>query len=134
MAPVKQANKPITSVVLDLVAQTGETILRQLAPSLQQRGVPRTNYIIVNTANGEFVTGKSEAEARQRFTLMHPGVEGWMQQFGAVIDGPDAPVATIEAATDSAPPVESNEAAGSRQRRGKRPFARLEHAQFQSRA
>jgi hypothetical protein len=63
----------------------GKAILRTLAPSLQDRGVAETSYIIVNPGTGEFVTGKTPDEARRRFASLHPGVEGLMQRFADVI-------------------------------------------------
>ena len=66
-------------------AEHGTAILKQLGPSLAKRGVPATSYVMVNLANGEFVTGKTKAETAQRFESMHPGAEGWMQLVGDVI-------------------------------------------------
>ena len=65
-------------------AQRGRSILEKLAPSLHKRGVPSTSYIVVNTTSGDFVTGKTREEARERFKGMHPGAKGWMQRFGDV--------------------------------------------------
>ena len=65
-------------------AQRGKSILEKLAPSLHRRGVPSTSYIVVDTTTGDFVTGKTREEARERFKGLHPGAEGWMQRFGDV--------------------------------------------------
>jgi hypothetical protein len=67
-----------------LTASIGKSILETLAPSLHKRGVPSARYIVVNTTTGDFVTGKTREEARERFKGMHPGAKGWMQQFGNV--------------------------------------------------
>ena len=72
------------SIDANLTAPIGKSILEKLAPSLHRRGVPTTNYIVVNTATGDFVTGKTREEARERFRGMHPGAKGWMQRFGDV--------------------------------------------------
>ena len=63
----------------------GDAILKHLGPGLRKRGVPESSYVMVNLANGEFVTGKTKAETEQRFRSMHPGAEGWMQLVGDVI-------------------------------------------------
>jgi hypothetical protein len=67
-----------------LTASIGKSILETLAPSLHKRGVPSARYIVVNTTTGDFVTGKTREEARERFKGMHPGAKGWMQRFGNV--------------------------------------------------
>ena len=66
-------------------SEHGAAILKQLGPSLAKRGVPETSYVMVNLANGAFVTGKTKAETEQRFESLHPGAEGWMQLVGDVI-------------------------------------------------
>lgn len=67
---------------------TGKAVLQQLAGSLKARGVPATSYVMVDIISCEFVTGKTPEEARNRFELLHPGANGWMQRFSDVIGGP----------------------------------------------
>ena len=95
-------------------SEHGTAILKQLGPSLAKRGVPETSYVMVNLANGEFVTGKTKAETMQRFASLHPGAEGWMQLVGEVIGvslAADANTEEPEVGGDSA----SSDAAAVRQ-------------------
>ena len=82
-------------------SEHGTAILKQLGPGLAKRGVPETSYVMVNLANGEFVTGKTKAETAQRFESMHPGAEGWMQLVGDVIGVSLAGHAGAEPDTDT---------------------------------
>ena len=50
------------------------------SPTLQERGVPRSRYIMVDVDSGEFVTGQSAVEAAGRFKIMHPRSSGWLQR------------------------------------------------------
>lgn len=68
-----------------MAALQGDAILKHLGPGLRKRGVPESSYVMVNLANGEFVTGKTKTETEQRFRSLHPGAEGWMQLVGDVI-------------------------------------------------
>ena len=58
----------------------GKTILSTLGPTLQERGIPPSRYIVVDVDSGEFVTGQSAAEAAARFKIMHPRSSGWLQR------------------------------------------------------
>lgn len=60
--------------------QKGKAILLTLAPTLQERGVLASRYIVVDVESGEFVTGQSAAEAAARFKVMHPKSTGWLKQ------------------------------------------------------
>jgi hypothetical protein len=58
----------------------GKAILLTLGPTLRERGVPLSRYIVVDVDSGEFVTGQSAAEAAARFKIMHPRSSGWLQR------------------------------------------------------
>lgn len=134
MAPVTQKNRSAVAPSVAAHERNGKAILKRLASGLRQRGVPNSSYIIVNTANGEFVTGKTKDEARQRFALMHSGVEGWMQQLGDVIEDPDD-LPTIARTPTASSSSRSLVAKARVDHQGRnRPFARREHDQFQTRA
>jgi hypothetical protein len=62
------------------IDREAKAILLTLGPSLQERGVPRSGYIVVDVDSGEFVTGRSAAEAVGRFKVMHPRSRGWLQR------------------------------------------------------
>ena len=70
-------------------AQKGKSMLKKLAPALQRRRVPADSYIVVDIVSGEFVTGKTQEEAGQRFKSMHPGANGWMQRVADLIGEPE---------------------------------------------
>ena len=84
MATTKRMKREGLAPGASLTAQKGKNILEKLAPSLQERGVPSSSYIVVNTTSGDFVTGKTREEASERFKSLHPGAEGWMQRFSDV--------------------------------------------------
>jgi hypothetical protein len=58
----------------------GKAVLLTLGPTLEERGVPASRYIVVDVDSGEFVTGQSAAEAAVRFKVMHPRSRGWLQR------------------------------------------------------
>jgi hypothetical protein len=76
----------------------GRALLKSLCAELRHRGVPRHSYIMVNLANGRFVTAKTADEALARFESLHPGTEGWLQRFGAVLGDPDVAATMASAA------------------------------------
>lgn len=104
-------------------AQKGSIILKSLAPSLRERGVPSSSFIMVNINNGEFVTGKSPKEVGERFELMHPGEEGWMQRIGEVIGDPEGDPADASSSELGAPLQAHDSILHARRRRPDRPFA-----------
>lgn len=84
-APATSATAADAGPQSQTASEHGAAMLKQLGPSLAKRGVPETSYVMVNLANGAFVTGKTKAETEQRFESLHPGAEGWMQLVGDVI-------------------------------------------------
>lgn len=79
-------------------ARIGQGMLNGLVARLKALGVPPTSYIMIDTASGEYVTGKSPEEAGKRFQSMHPGAVGWMCMFG-----------DLDGARDAAPPVDEGD-------------------------
>jgi hypothetical protein len=86
MMDTKRADLTKDASDVDELGQRGRAILNTLCPNLQERGVQKNAYVMVNLANSLFVTGRSADEAMKRFDCMHPGAEGWMQRFGEVLD------------------------------------------------
>jgi hypothetical protein len=86
MAAKKRVQRDRLGSRTSLTASIGKSILETLAPSLHKRGVPGARYIVVNTTTGDFVTGRTREEARERFKVMHAGAKGWMQRLGNVVN------------------------------------------------
>lgn len=68
--------------------QSGDRLLKALAPELLKRGVPSGSFLMVNIGNGEFVTGRTREEALRRFDMLHPYGIGCVAQFEDIIKEP----------------------------------------------
>jgi hypothetical protein len=68
--------------------QSGERLLKALAPELLKRGVQTGSFVMVNIGNGEFVTGRTREEALRRFDMLHPYAIGCVAQFEDIINEP----------------------------------------------
>jgi hypothetical protein len=74
------------------MAHKGMSILEKLAPSLQERGVPGSSSVVVNSTNGEFVKSTTREEASGG---MHPCAKCCMQPSGEVsVEAGDCPMDT----------------------------------------
>jgi hypothetical protein len=68
--------------------QSGERLLKALTPELLKRRVQNGSFVMVNMANGEFVTGRTREEAVRRFDMLHPYGTGCVVQFEDIINEP----------------------------------------------
>jgi hypothetical protein len=68
--------------------QSGERLLKALAPELLKRGVQNGSFVMVNISNGEFVTGRTREEAIRRFDMLHPYGVGCVAHFEDIISEP----------------------------------------------
>lgn len=115
MATDQPTNQTDAASAKAMRARVGAALMIQLTAELRARKVPDGSYVMVDIAGGGFVSGKTPEEVKERFELLHPGAEGWIQRFGGGAVAPDL-----------SDPDSGDEATTATSNRG-RTFARRDH-------